>query len=798
MVGVTWAADPAITDTVVRVRVQRPSGTWGTWTQVAAEDASPDGTPASGRKQRGGTAPLWTGPTTGVQAELTARSGAQPTDATLDLIDPGTSAADSALAAPDIRDQAHAASPMPAVHSRGQWGADESIRTWDPEYASTIKAATIHHTADSNNYTAAQVPALMRSIYRYHTVNRGWGDIGYNVIVDKFGGLWEGRYGGLASTVIGAHAGGFNTFTTGVSMLGNYDLVDTPAPMIASVEAFISWKFSLYGVNPLGTVTLTSAGRIGTSNYDLGVKVPLPTIFAHRDVGNTACPGRYGYARMNEIRQSVARTYVDVTQVSQRYNSDAALRGRLGTQTKAPTLTADGSGGVGQYQNGALYYSKATGVRAVSGPIRTLWSSLGAERGTLHYPTSDVASTAGGQGSYATFQNGSIFWSLATGAKMVQAPVRDLWTSQGAEHGPLGYPITNTGPTGDGAGRFQHFQHGSIFWSSTTGARAVLGPIKDLWASSGYERGPLGYPTTSLTTASDGVGQYVNFQKGSIFSSPTTGMRVVLGPIRDAWASSGYEHGPLGYPMSGTAATADGSGQSAQFEHGSIYWSAATGARIMTGPIADRWVAERAQQGGLGYPTTSVTTGADGVGQVAQFQRGSIAWTPDAGARELSRTFRDLWASLHYESGPLGYPTTDLTPTADGVGRYATFQKGAIFWSPTIGARAVLAPVQALWTSLGAEGGALGYPTTSTGPTVDKVGRYQHFQKGSIFWSPTSGAHSVLGPIKVLWASLGSERGWLGYPTRDAYAVSGGSRVDFQHGHITLSAATGKATAVHS
>ena len=69
----------------------------------------------------------------------------------------------------------------------------------------------------------------MRSIYRYHTVSRGWGDIGYNVIVDKFGRLWEGRYGGLASTVIGAHAGGFNTSTFGVSMLGNYDIVDAAA-----------------------------------------------------------------------------------------------------------------------------------------------------------------------------------------------------------------------------------------------------------------------------------------------------------------------------------------------------------------------------------------------------------------------------------------------------------------------------------------------------------------------------------------------------------------------------------------
>src|SRR3712207_1623660 len=99
---------------------------------------------------------------------------------------------------PEITDQAHAASAMPPIYSRAQWGADESLMGWDPQYAPTIKAATIHHTADGNNYAAADVPAILRSMYAYHAVSRGWGDIGYNVIVDKFGRAWEGRTGGLA------------------------------------------------------------------------------------------------------------------------------------------------------------------------------------------------------------------------------------------------------------------------------------------------------------------------------------------------------------------------------------------------------------------------------------------------------------------------------------------------------------------------------------------------------------------------------------------------------------------------
>jgi hypothetical protein len=300
LVGVTWAADPAVTDTLVQIRVQDAAGTWGAWTQLTVEDAGRE--TAAGA--RGGTEPLWTGPSTGVEAELVTRSGAEPTDVQLDLVDPGESPADTALDSPDIADTADAALSMPAVYSRAQWGADESIRTWAPQYANTITSATLHHTADSNEYTAAEVPAMLRSIYRYHAVSRGWGDIGYNAVVDKFGRIWEGRYGGLSSTVVGAHAGGFNSTTFGVSMLGNYDVVSPSFAMINAVADIVAWKFALYGVNPRGTVTLTSGGG-STVRWPAGTRVTLPTIFAHRDTGLTTCPGQYAFARMGDIRALV-------------------------------------------------------------------------------------------------------------------------------------------------------------------------------------------------------------------------------------------------------------------------------------------------------------------------------------------------------------------------------------------------------------------------------------------------------------------------------------------------------------
>ncbi len=304
-VGITWGQDPALADVVSQIRVKHEDGGWGAWTALGADDIeqSADAQPST-PEVRGGTAPIWTGPGYGIEAIVQSSGGSVPVDVRLALLDPGSSEADALPHAGGPQDQPQAAVAKPRVHTRAEWGANESIMKWRPQYAPTIKAATVHHTVDSNNYTAAQVPAIMRSIYTYHAKTRGWGDIGYHLIVDKFGRIFEGRAGGLDSTVIGAHAGGFNTSTFGVSMLGNYDITGVPQPTIDAVSAIIAWKLSLFRVDPNGSTVLTSAGG-GTSKHAAGKQVRLPTIFGHRDVGRTACPGRYGYEKLPAIRAGV-------------------------------------------------------------------------------------------------------------------------------------------------------------------------------------------------------------------------------------------------------------------------------------------------------------------------------------------------------------------------------------------------------------------------------------------------------------------------------------------------------------
>lgn len=300
--GVTWALDPAVDDVAVSVRTTLADGSQSDWTLLEANEVGvpPNPEAVDAGLVRGGTAPYWVGPSTGVEVEVLTKTGAAPTDLQLTLIDPQQSEADAISQPPAVGGTAE----MPEIYTRAQWGADESKRSWDPSYADTIRAATIHHTAGSNNYTEDEVPGMLRSIYQYHAVTQGWGDIGYNFLVDKFGRIWEGRYGGMASTVIGAHAGGWNTNTFGVSMMGNYEDVQVSEASMDAVSSVIAWKLALFGRDPQGTTQLTGGGS-GTSRYPAGTTITTPVIFGHREVGNTLCPGEYAWARMAEFRDRV-------------------------------------------------------------------------------------------------------------------------------------------------------------------------------------------------------------------------------------------------------------------------------------------------------------------------------------------------------------------------------------------------------------------------------------------------------------------------------------------------------------
>ncbi len=299
LLGVTWERGPAAAepDLTVLVRTHGKHG-WSGWTAL---DPAPRPDRQEGTHLRAGTEPLWAGSSDGYQVRVDLRSGTLPRDLKVDLINPGDSDADEAVGTAVPAASAAAATAKPTIYTRKQWGADERLRSGSPNYTSTIKTGFVHHTVGSNGYASADVPKILRGVYAYHTRSNGWSDVGYNFFVDRFGRIWEGRAGGITKAVLGAHTGGFNSQTFGVSAIGNYETVAPTTAMLNGIARVMAWKLSLYYRNPVAKSSLTSSGG-GTSRYPSGRAATFNVVSGHRDAGYTACPGKYLYAKLSTIR----------------------------------------------------------------------------------------------------------------------------------------------------------------------------------------------------------------------------------------------------------------------------------------------------------------------------------------------------------------------------------------------------------------------------------------------------------------------------------------------------------------
>ncbi len=289
VVGVTWPQGAVTAQDTVEYRV-RDAGAWSDWTAMEAdEDHGPDPDTAEARAERGGTDP-YVVTADAVDVRVLTTSASVPAGVQLDLIDPSVSAADAPVSQAG---SAQAAGTKPTILTRAQWGADERLRTGVPEYG-TIKAGFVHHTVNANNYSAGQVPAIIRGIYSFHTQSRGWSDIGYNFLIDRFGRTWEGRAGGVDQPVIGAHTGGFNSQLFGAAAIGTFSTASPPAATMTAFNKLFAWKLGLAHVDPTAKVTLA------------GMKTSVYTVSGHRDAdgapNDTECPGNALYAKLASIR----------------------------------------------------------------------------------------------------------------------------------------------------------------------------------------------------------------------------------------------------------------------------------------------------------------------------------------------------------------------------------------------------------------------------------------------------------------------------------------------------------------
>ncbi|MGH2812305.1 MAG: hypothetical protein ACRDI1_06290, partial [Actinomycetota bacterium] len=192
LLGITYEGQSA----ELEVRTRRAGGGWSRWMSLETEvGEGPDLDSEEHQRSRLGTQPLWTGAADDAQVRV-ERPVRGLRDVKIHFIDAtGASLGPLQKLAAIFRSQlrpapADAAAPPPIV-SRAQWGADESIKACNPEVASKIKGAIVHHTAGTNNYAPGDSAAIVRGIYHYHVKARGFCDIGYNFLIDRYGVMFE-------------------------------------------------------------------------------------------------------------------------------------------------------------------------------------------------------------------------------------------------------------------------------------------------------------------------------------------------------------------------------------------------------------------------------------------------------------------------------------------------------------------------------------------------------------------------------------------------------------------------------
>jgi hypothetical protein len=194
----------------------------------------------------------------------------------------------------------------PRIITRAEWGADESIRTSGRAFA-PLRKLIVHHTASPNN--PSNPPGVVRDMYRYHVVDRGYADLGYNFVIDHRGNIYEGRWArnyapgeihdgededGLG--VMAAHAEGVNAGSCGVVLIGDFSSRQPTDAAVNALVQLLAWKASRHQIDPWDAETYTGL---------FGQVRKFPNIVGHRTVGFTVCPGNGLNGKLDAVRGSV-------------------------------------------------------------------------------------------------------------------------------------------------------------------------------------------------------------------------------------------------------------------------------------------------------------------------------------------------------------------------------------------------------------------------------------------------------------------------------------------------------------
>lgn len=329
LVGFRWrgSGTPAI-----EVQSEGPRG-WSDWVEprVAGIDG-PDHDSQVDPSARKSSEPVWTGYARRIRVRLSGKgfSGLRahfmriPKDvgnikaAATGGVEPGT-------VQPGGGKKSNA--DPPPIITRAQWDPRNRCKPRTKPGFGEVIGTVVHHTESTNSYSQGQAASVVLGICRYHRYTRGWNDVGYNLLIDRFGRVYEGRAGGVDKPVIGAHAQGYNGQTAGISLVGGFMSAAPPQAALDALKTTLRWKLALAGVSRAERVPLISTGG-GSNRFKYGRLVFARPVAGHRDLDFTDCPGNNLYARLDGLQDFLTGSPRTVTRLSVRLRRVAQGNGQ--------------------------------------------------------------------------------------------------------------------------------------------------------------------------------------------------------------------------------------------------------------------------------------------------------------------------------------------------------------------------------------------------------------------------------------------------------------------------------------
>lgn len=520
---------------------------------------------------------------------------------------------------------------------------------------------------------------------------------------------------------------------------------------------------------------------------DLGgsTGMPGPAVDATTDIGGGFLMRRYENAWIYWSQNTGAKAVYGPA--LQRYSEINGHSGPLGPATADPSATSVAGTTVNRFVGGAIYTAANTGANEVFGGIWSRYSALGADRSALGVPTGRETAGPVDGSVQQEFTRGTMYYSAGTGAQPVTGVIDTRFRTAGVAD-RIGLPIGVA--VNSGGGTAQRFQRGALYTSPTTGTHEVYGGIYLRYLSSGAERSTLGLPTSIETDGPTPGSRMQSFQGGTIFWSPADGAHIVSGAFQRAYDDVAADGSSMGVPTA--AAVNIPGGQMQTFTFGALYYLADGRTFAVRHGMWQRYASIGAHTSPMGLPLGPERDGSAPGVRVQDFQSGSLYWSGSTGAQDVYGGIGAAYRLAGGESSSIGLPTTGETAGPLPGSRMNLFQRGAIVWSPATGAHVMSADVTASYFGQSLFN-AIGLPVAGDRAGGVAGSRVQNFQRGRMYTSAATGAHAVWGGILMRYEAMGSERSAAGLPTSSEISAgpAGTRKNTFVNGAIYWSASTG-------